>query len=362
MKFLKISLISLLVIVMSSCRLTNTLISSEIIDTVVNPEESTVKYYTKKKTTVRNSGEISLEIINQEWTSIEGKDNKWRQSIHDGSELVSIIYNNGDTLVITEDKGGNIKYSNHQSKGEVDNIVLKKSQDTFMAELDDLTIDYDMEIIGSEKIAGRKALHVIFTNNNQEKKDEETLELWIDKKTYQIIKSIRSLNGDDGLVFEVEVLEYSDKVEFDESLFDTSIPKNAEKDTSIDEMMVSKDDIILKYGKNLLFYKNSQGYEESYSYSKYEGEASELNIININYSKNDIPMFSIKILTPDDTRYVPNTWEDYHEYIGDTLIMYTKRYNVINFIYENHQYIITSYNHMINLEELLEIARDLLEV
>lgn len=367
MRFLKISLITLLVIILSSCRLTGTLISSEIIDTVVNPEESKIKFYTKKKTTVRDMGEVRFEIINEEWTSLDGKDNKWRQTSDDGNESISIIYNNGDTLIITEDNEGNIKYSKHESNDELGKVVAQKSQDTFMAELDNLTVDYDMEIIGSERIAGRKALHVIFTNNNEENTDEEntdkeTLELWIDKKTYQILKSIRSLYGDDGFNFEVEVLEYSENVEYDESLFDTSIPKNAEKDTSVDEMMVSKEDVIKKFGEDLLLYKNSEGYEESYSYSKFDGQATELNIIDINYSKDEIPMFAIRILTPDESDYQPNTWEDYHEYIGDTIIMYTKKYNAINFNHENKQYIITSYNHMIDLEELLEIARDLLEV
>lgn len=285
-----VAIISMLTISLSACNgEVGTITPQEIIENVVKENKEPISYYAESTTTLsdgssftmkewkENTGKMRAEVVDHEGNST--------YSVNDGSNIWT--YNSESNEVITFDfqnAGGD---SWNKSPSEQAKILLKSIEST-----------HKIEIVGNEKLLKRDVIHVKATPNEQESNLFGEFEMWIDKETWFILKSIVKFDSEPTTQ---EYTKFEINPQFEKGKFDFEIPDGAEI-VNLDEL---SEELILKDVNEA-----AQYIEKPFYYVENQNNV-QLNDIGVfwmkdipaqltfNYINNDLPYFSL-VVTPVD--------------------------------------------------------------
>lgn len=368
----------ILSIFITGCKLTGTIISPVVLQTFVKEEKRPKSYYSKEIlgyiNDVMDESEISYTTI-ERWVKKTEYGYKYKQRIMiDKNESYVTVYNDGIETVKSKTETGEIKYSRNIIKENYVEAVLTSEKDIFLNEVSMLAETHDMNIIGSEKIAGKDTLHIEYDLKSAEKAKNigntidpfnqyKRVELWVDKDNYKIMKSIRTLPDEIGITHKREILEYNDKLEIPDSIFEMEIPENTEIESSILVKAITESEFIYRFGNELLYLNTKEPWEVSYKYSeKNFGDVEPYIEIEASHFYEDKIQFKIVINKPALQEYKADLKRgDSSTIIHNTNVSYIKNRNLVHFKHNDYDYKILSFRHNLSRDELYKIAEDLLK-
>ncbi|QTD39493.1 outer membrane lipoprotein carrier protein LolA [Sporosarcina sp. Te-1] len=237
------------------------------------------------------------DIIAKEWASKEGK-RRIEMKSGDGVELttavndgkkVSVYDNTSNTAMITE-INDEMRTLNQQSPRQQAEILLGMVKDT-----------HDLSAGKEEKIIGRDTFHII-----AKAKDDKTLigdqEIWIDKETWMVLKSLSKGNGMTAMQ-EYTKIDY--KPEITDDLFILDIPEDATIETMDEESMMPKETNQDEVKKELGAYYQIPENEELKlaKITVLEGVEGRQEF-SFDYTKQGLPAFSVSVF-----KVMPNVTE-----------------------------------------------------
>ncbi|MDV6377053.1 outer membrane lipoprotein carrier protein LolA [Sporosarcina sp. GW1-11] len=262
----------------------------QVINNAMKETEEPLSYYGEATMNVEEE-----ELHFKEWRTKEGKfkmdmDGATAEertvTVNDGQKI-TLYQESLNQALISED--GEMLAAMAPSPKEQAKQLLKVIGDTH-------TISIDEE----EKIAGRTAYHLVAKAD-----EKDTLigdqELWVDKENWFVLKSI-STSGDDKIAIEYTKIEFGK--EFPDDTFTIELPEGVEIQ-NMDEMNqsteVSIEEAAQHVGQPVLYFKEEDGRKiESIEMDDLTGALDRVEI-NINYVKDDAPLFSLSLFkTPAD--------------------------------------------------------------
>lgn len=362
-------------IFITGCRITGTLISPVVLQTFVKEDEEPKSYYSKEKIGVIYDSKQNPYTIIEKWVKKTENGYVFKQSImHDKNEGFITVYKDGIENIKSITPNGETKYSSNIMNENYVEAMLTSEKNIFLNEVSNLAETHNMNIIGNEKIAGKDTLHIEY-----DLKDTETvqktgnvissysqykrIELWVDKNNYKIMKSIRSLPDDTGVTHIRETLEYDDKIDIPDSVFEMEIPETVKLDKNVLSNDISKEKLVANFGNDILYHDPKEPITVSYNYTEMIlGYFENYVTIEATYKDKDKLLYKIIINKPLLYEYPPDLkGDDSSTIINKTKVTYIKNRNMVNFQYNDFDYRILSYYHNLNRDGLYSIASDLLE-
>lgn len=219
-----ISLGVILTILLVGCKDINkeSLLPKEIVSYAMEENENIDEYYMKSNMKMYEMGELTEEIITEEWTgTVDGEKKRKVEIVSQKTGKTSSLADE-ETITMYQEKENQVfSFKIEENSNNVSNKSLKERA---MGELDLIKNLYEIENLGEEKVNGKGAYHI----KGHPKKENSLFgayEVWIDKENWVVLKSISS-TGD--IVIETENLEVDISPKLDESIFKLDIPEDAE--------------------------------------------------------------------------------------------------------------------------------------
>ena len=204
--------------ILSGCKEEMAVSSEEIVTKVLSAKEDKHSYYGEGVIKLETNGEITEDASFKEYVAEDGK----RKIITTGltNDLESYVLNNGKQ-VISYEKGSETALSIDLTEESMP-LLDASPKEQLMTMLDAIKKTHEYEIVGEEKLLDFNVYHIKATPNTDSNLFGE-IELWIDQKTWFVVKSV-SVVGDTKSEFEYQVLDFSPN--FKEDTFTLDIPEN----------------------------------------------------------------------------------------------------------------------------------------
>ncbi|MEK3934435.1 outer membrane lipoprotein carrier protein LolA [Sporosarcina sp. FSL W7-1349] len=257
----------------------------EVLNTALQDADQPLAYY----------GEYTIKM-NDDSSDIETKE--WVAA--DGKRRIEMTFGNGAEQTITVNDGKHLsmydKATNTAMIAEITeedlNMLGQQSPRQQAERMLELIYDSHELSTGSEEvIAGRAAYHII-----AKAKDSKTLigdqEIWIDKETWIVLKSISESNE---LTMTQEYTKIDFAPELTDDLFVLKIPEGAAVEV-IDEASMAPKEVTVEEVQEALgsYYQVPETEELKLSAITVDG-LEERPEFSFDYTKNDIPAFSVTV-------------------------------------------------------------------
>ncbi|WP_148361149.1 LolA family protein [Bacillus timonensis] len=203
---------------LSACKGDMAVSSEGIVTKVLSAKESKLSYYGEGVIKLTTDGEVTENASFKEYAAEDGK----RKIITTGdtNDLEAYVLNDGNQ-VISYETGSETAFSIDIT--EEDNPLLEASpKEQLMTMLEAIKKTHEYKIVGEEKILDLNVYHIKATPNTDSNLFGE-VELWIDQKTWFVVKSV-SVVEEIKSEFEYKVLDFSP--DFKEDTFTLDIPEN----------------------------------------------------------------------------------------------------------------------------------------
>jgi len=322
----------------------NNMSSEEIYNNVVQSYEEPVSYYAES---FIDFGEED-SIIMKEWRN---KDNKIRTEAYQNDVLASIAVNDGKFIWSYDAATNEVLYF------ELDEASLESLNQPMSEQakilLDTIKESHTLEVIGEDKVANRDTLHVKATPKNNVDELIGELEVWIDKETWFMLKSVTSIEDYES-VAEYTTFEVNPKLE--EELFVFETPEGAtlvDMDEMFKETKVASIEEARTYVEKPFLYL-----EETDSIKLNDIVVSQIqdieDSVNLNYFKEDLPYFSL-IISPIDEENVPykNEFENIRGQEG--IVEELSTFKMITWVEDGYGYVVLVEREDVTVEEVIEL-------
>ncbi|MEZ7171783.1 outer membrane lipoprotein carrier protein LolA [Sporosarcina sp. OR05] len=174
------------------------------------------------------------DYYGKQWVAKDGKRRIEMASVDGTEETIAV---NDGTNMTMYDKASNTASVMAMTQDDMQLISQQTPQQQAKKLLELVKDSHDLSTVGSEKIAGRDTFHI-----SAKAKKENTLigdqEIWVDKETWMVLKSI-SKSTDLVMTQEFTKVEYD--LEFEEGIFTLEIPEGAAVETFDEESMAPKE-------------------------------------------------------------------------------------------------------------------------
>lgn len=261
----------------------------EVIENALAETTELTSYYAESILT-SNDGTGTIEM--KEWTAKDGKKRVESKMKDTGDTTISV--NNGKQI-LTYEEATNTAYTFDISK---EDNLQKSPKEQAQLLLNMVKDTHTITVKGEEKLIGRDAYHI-----KAEPKDEKslygTVEVWVDKETRFILKTI-STSDDLKMTSEYTKLDLEPKI--DDKLFTLKLPDDV-KMTDIgamakEEEVASLEEAVTLIGKEFLVVKEQDGLViEQMTVIPGIEDRQELTL---NYYKEGLPYFSLSVFAMDE--------------------------------------------------------------
>ncbi|MDM5247765.1 outer membrane lipoprotein-sorting protein [Lysinibacillus sp. G4S2] len=319
----------------------------EIIDHALQETKEPLAYYGEY---TMDMGEAGGKAQIKEWT----KDGKRRIETTAENGEHSIAVNNG-SQVMMYDVVKNTVHKIDISKGGLDEFPSQRDQLEML--FNTIKDTHDVKIAGEEKIAGRDTYKIVA----KAKKDDTLIgdiEVWVDKKTWVILKTITNSAGNK---MTTEYTKLDDSAKIDDAQFTIDIPKDAKvEDISVPESeSVTLDTVKEQLGEFLMVPEENGLTLEGISLDKGIEDRSEYTF---NYSKNDQQDISVAVFKANSnaTKVEPIFGEKEMDIRGQKgTVMDEKKFRSISWQENGYQYTIFIGDSELTIEDLAAYAKQM---
>ncbi|MCY6957728.1 LolA family protein [Clostridium brassicae] len=269
------------------------ILPKEIVANAMEVNDKASSYYAEGKILVFENDKVASESEIKEWSSLSQGKYKRRSETISKSRGKTVTTNNGEKVVIYMQEDNKALISKAlENKGLTDNSQRKQAMDM----LGSMKNTHEMSTLGEEDVNGMKAYHLKAT---PKQKDSiiGTIEIWVDKKNWFIVKLI-SQSGNSKIQLEYTKVDFSTK--FDESLFNQNLPSNVKIEDLDKKAKENKKKITLTearkfIGKPILYVEKTSGYDlKEMNLQMYESKIVTDEIIQ-DYYKNNKKSFNLSI-------------------------------------------------------------------
>ncbi|MBB4825033.1 outer membrane lipoprotein-sorting protein [Sporosarcina luteola] len=257
----------------------------EVINEALKEANEPLEYYGEY--VIKSDEEDNIQTL--EWVSSEGK-RRIEMKSSDGDEMVTAV-NDGKKLSLY-DKASNTAMITEFNEEEMRPIIQRSPRQQAQELLDMVQDTHDFSVGKEEKIAGRDTYHIIAAA-----KDDKTLfgniEMWVDKETWMVLKSISEGNG---FTMKQEYTKIDYKPEITDDLFVLDIPEDATIETMDVESMMPKETTQEAVKKELgAFYQIPETEDLKLSQITVTEGFEGRQEFSFDYTLQDIPVFSVSV-------------------------------------------------------------------
>lgn len=295
MKHLTIWLMSLSFVLIGCTPSFNEYSPDQVIQNALKEKNNIPAYYAESQWITTERGEIIETITMKEWSSPDGRkrvevsgndESDNGITVNDGAQIMTYIPKDNKAYLF----GQELASLNQQSPKEQAEQMLKMIQDT-----------HDIEVLGEDVIAGRKAFHLKATVK-KEKSFIGNEEIWIDKETWLILKT-KSKSSEVSVEWKYTKIEFNPRLS--EELFTIDLPDDVEIksfDNMVDMREVTLEEAKAQLGKSFLYFPETNELKIDYIELVDLGNDMKHEEITIEYENNGLPILSLSIFeTPPDT-------------------------------------------------------------
>lgn len=289
-----IMLIGLSLFILGGCSKTMNVSAEEIIHNAIESEKDVDTYYGESKMKITEGEDVIEEATMKEYVGKDGKRKITTESKL--NEQTTETLNDGEKLIVYEE-GKDNAYEMDLSEVDTGTMSPKEQIQTMLKSMEN---SHEYELVGEEKVLDLDTYHIKLTAKEKDNLFGD-MELWIDQKTWFVVKTI-SETGDDKMEVEYTKLDFSPK--FDDTTFTIDIPDGVEISSMEDNFApksVTLEEVEETFGQPFLIIP--------------DGEDIQLNTIEMNdltesigryeadleyTSSEDVPMFFLTIFpTPE---------------------------------------------------------------
>ena len=251
-------------------------------------EEKTPAYYGETEMIITDKGEETREIV-QEWRSNDGK-TRTESQLQDGSSKV-ITVNDGSVMMVYE-----VEQNKAFMIDDVETLSLNQPspRDQVTSLLEVIRDTHEVSTEDEGKILGRD-VHRLIARAKQSDSLFGDLELWIDKEHWVVLKTV-SYVGD--IVSEMTYTKIDFNAKMSSDLFTVDLPEDVEVEnlsSMLEALEISLEEIPTAMRESALYFPETDELKISLI-ELYEWEDKlDRNEININYTKDDLPLLSLSI-------------------------------------------------------------------
>lgn len=282
--------------VLMACSSDKNMFSPEqVISHALENSEKTKAYQAEFLMTVKEKGEVIEEGKTLEWRDENGR---VRLETYDQSgELISIVVNNGEEFIIYELENEQASIIDDPELIALNQQTPKEQTEASLAIVKDT---HDLTLKDETKVAGRDVKHIVATPKDKNSLIG-TLELWIDKENWFVLKTINE-SGDFYMEVEYESIDFSAKISDDQ--FNVDLPPHV-KLINLDEVYAGDEVSLFEateaLGSPFLYFPESEELTiASLEKTDLEGIVNRTEV-DIEYVKNDLPYISLSVFeTPED--------------------------------------------------------------
>lgn len=261
----------------------------QVINNALKEKADPSSYYAESEWIFSFAGEEPEKMINKEWHSEDGKV-RMEVENEDGSNL-NISINDGKTFTMYSEES---KEAFVSDDSELQDLNQLSPKDQAMNLLEWITETHELTSEGEKEIIGRTAYHLKAKANE----DGQLLgdqEFWIDKETWIVLKTITS--GEDRSETTYTKLDFD--MNIPEDTFTLDLPddvtvQNLEDIYETTEVTLSEAVEALGTPFNYLVEEDDMAIE-TIEVSELGGDEIERKEINITYTKDDLPLFTMGI-------------------------------------------------------------------
>ena len=262
----------------------------DIIENVVQENEEPIAYYGESTMTLSDGTSFTMK----EW---KAKDGKVRTEMVDSLGNVSHSVNDG-VHVWMHDVATN-EVMQFTLDEETAQGVNKSPSEQAKAMLETIENTHAIEVVGNETLLDRAVIHVKATPKNNEENLFGEQELWIDKDTWFVLKSVSKIDGKQTKTA-YKTFDVSPKL--DSELFVFTMPDGAEMVElgEVEEPLVvhSIEEAIPYIDKPFYYVEDQQDITlHDISVFSMEGVPGSLTL---NYIKQDMPYFSLVVMPVEE--------------------------------------------------------------
>lgn len=267
----------------------------EVINNALKEKGSVESYYAEAEWTTLESGEKTEQTLSKEWRSEDGKVRVEMQN-EDGSGVnVSVTDGNVFMLYMEENKEAFMS-----EDPELQELNQSSPKDQALASLELISDTHELSSEGEEEILGRTAYHLKATA-----KEEGQLlgdqEIWIDKENWLVLKTVLQ-SGDDAIEMVYTMLDFD--VNILEDTFTLDLPDDVHIQT-LEDMDDSKEvtlnEAVEELGSHFYYFPEQDDIEiDSIELSELDWVEINRMEIDITYTKDSLPLFSVGIFESED--------------------------------------------------------------
>lgn len=281
-------IVSLIMIVFTGCKEMDQFSPDQVIENALAHEES-IAYYGEVSVLVKAKDHIE-EATMKEWRNNE----KLRYEISSiGGDMTLIV--DGERVLMLNQNEKTALITLLSQEAEMNDLQLNPREQIELV-LEAVKDTHNIENVGTEKVAGRDAIHMIATNRSGATSFYGTQELWIDKEHWHILKS-KSTSGDVYVEMEYTKIQFDAKM--DDSLFAFDVPEDFEVN-DIGNIANLSEEIKLeqipeKLNKPALYFPNAAEHEiDTITFINIDQE-KKYKDITIDYKRDGLPLMSLTI-------------------------------------------------------------------
>lgn len=279
--------------VMGGCSQQMKASAEEIVANAIEADKKVDAYYAEA--TMKT---YEKEQLIEDMTLVEYMDDNGKMKVitenKKGKERVTVL-NDGKQLLMYDEGNKEAFSMKISSPAEMPSNSPKESVNGM---LESMKETHKQKVVGEEKINGFNTTHLKLTPNQKDDIIGE-MELWIDQKTWFIIKS-KSYTADTKMIMEYKKVDFSPK--FADDTFNLDIPKSV-KITPMEDMNNEREGTIedaeAAIGKPFLQFNESDATIENIMLTEMNGEIDRTEV-NITYKNEGGPLFNLAVFkTPE---------------------------------------------------------------
>ncbi|THE11239.1 outer membrane lipoprotein carrier protein LolA [Bacillus timonensis] len=303
---------------LSACMGGMTVSSEEIVTKVLSAKDSKLSYYGEGVIKLTTAGEVTENASFKEYAAEDGKRKIITTGDANGHE--SSVLNDGKQ-VISYDAGSESAFSIDLTEDSMP-LLDSSPKEQLMTMLEAIKKTHDYEIVGEEKILDLNVYHIKAAPNTNSNLFGE-VELWIDQKTWFVVKSI-SVVEETKSEFEYKLLDFSP--DFKEDTFTLDIPESVTVtpiESNLEPDFGTLEDAQTELAQPFLVFTEEDMTVENVEIVNLQGIVNRPEI-TVYYAYEGLPSVLVSIFpTPEEagTEIKPGEWEvrgqhaDYDDFI-----------------------------------------------
>lgn len=287
-------LFSVMTLILGGCSQNMEVSAEEIIQNAIELEKDVNTYQGISEMKMFEGEELSEHIILEEY--VEGKKRKvvTRDQLLDQE---SVALNDGETMLMYDKANNQATEMDMTELADFANISPKEQFKNIIEIMNDT---HSYEVVGEEKVLDYDTYHIQMKANETDNLFGD-MELWVDQKTWFIVKVVSEV-GDARTEFAYTELDFSPK--FAEDTFTLDIPDDVEianLEESFAPDTVTLEEAEEALGQAFLVFPEDEFLLSSMQMYNFSSELDRYELELMYSSKEGIPLFSLSVFpTPDD--------------------------------------------------------------